>query len=118
MRYCLYLLIICLTFGSFIQNSAAGRFGGGRGFGMMHSRPSFSNSYRTNQKTTTHRTYANKSPLRNIFTGMLLGGLITSLFMGNGLGSTLMSWLFVALMVALVIRFLERRKLTNKNRPQ
>ena len=105
-------LLMLFTFGASIQDATAGRFGGGRGFGAMRSNSMFSRSYNKPAfASTTKRT--NPSRFRGMFTGMLMGGLLASLFMGHGFGSALMSWMFLGVILLFVMRLVQRRKETD-----
>ena len=53
---------------------------------------------------------------RGAFTGFLLGGLLASLFMGNGLGSALLSWLALGFVLVLIVNFVRRRQAANAAR--
>ena len=109
----LHSLLISITFGLFMTNAEAGRFGGGRGFGMMHSRSAFTHSPRPSKATsaaTAPRKMKN-GRWRGALTGLLLGSVLTSLFMGHGFGGTLISWLLLGFSLYFVINLLKRRKI-------
>ncbi len=104
-------MMVLFTLGLSVHDASAGRFGGGRGFGSMRSSSMFSHTY--NAKRPAFATAArNTAPsrLKGMFTGMLMGGLLASLFMGHGMGSTLMSWLFLGIAVFMIIRLVNRQK--------
>ena len=108
-KFFLCTLIILSTLGLSIQDATAGRFGGG-GFRSMRSNTMYSrgfNSQRTAQPHVLNRTPHGK--MRGLFSGMLVGGLLASLFMGHGLGSALISWFFLGMIVLLVIGLLQRK---------
>ena len=104
-------LIIFLTAGLFTTEASAGRFGGGRGFGAMRSNALFSRPYAT-QRPLQAASMARNNPsrLRGMMTGMLMGGLLASLFMGHGLTSALISWFFLGILVLLIVRLLQHKK--------
>ncbi len=104
-------LIVLFTFGASIQDASAGRFGGGRSFGAMRSNSMFSRSYNKPAFASAAKR-ANPSRFRGMFTGMLMGGLLASLFMGHGFGSAFMSWMFLGLIFLFVMRVVQRRKET------
>lgn len=107
-------LLILATFGLSITDASAGRFGGGRGFGSMRSNAMFSRSYNTTKPafaTAAKRTHPSR--FRGMFTGMLMGGLLASLFMGHGFGSALISWFFLGMIVLLVLRLVQQKKQNN-----
>lgn len=110
----LYSLFISITFGFIVNDAAAGRFGGGRGFGMMHSRNAFTHSPRPKAASaTTANRQLNNNRWRGTLTGLLLGGVLTSLFMGHGFGGALLSWLLVGLSLYFIISFLRRKNYRN-----
>jgi predicted lipid-binding transport protein (Tim44 family) len=100
--------LIFITFGLAINDAAAGRFGGGRGFGMMRSRNTFTQAPRA-QKASAAKP-ATSSRWRGALTGLLLGGLLTSLFMGHGLGGMLFTWLLIGLGIYFIVSFVRRKK--------
>jgi len=90
-----------------INEASAKRFGGGRSFGMQRSH----NSFFSGSKTLNTASLGQKSSgkLRNLFGGMLVGGLLASLFMGHGLASGLMSWLILGAASFFLAQFMRRR---------
>jgi len=107
-------LIVLFTLGLSVNDATAGRFGGGRGFGSMRSNSMFSRSYNTKRPAQT--AALNPSRMRGVFSGMLMGGLLASLFMGHGFGSGLLSWFFLGMIVLLVMRLVQRKKQTDDHR--
>lgn len=107
-------LIVLFTFGLSVDDATAGRFGGGRGFSSMRSNTLFSRAYNTRKAAPMAAAKrANPSKMRGLFTGMLMGGLLASLFMGHGFGSAIMSWFFLGMIVLLVMRLIQRKKQTD-----
>ncbi len=103
-------LIVLFTLGLTINDASAGRFGG-RGFSSMRSKPMFSRAYNTNRPAyaaAAQRTGPSK--FRGMFTGMLMGGLLASLFIGHGFGGAMMSLFFLGLIVFLVMRLTQRKR--------
>lgn len=104
-------LLALVTFGLSVSDATAGRFGGGRGFSSMRSNTMFSRSY--NKPRPAYAAAAKRttpSRFKGMFTGMLMGGLLASLFMGHGFGSAMISWFFLGMIVLLVIRLVQQRK--------
>jgi len=103
------LLILILTLSSFI-NTAEARGFSGRGFGGYRSGAfsKFTSNLRTNRSTAWKSPTASK--MRGVFRGLLFGGLLDRLFMGNGLASALFSWLIVAAVLSLIIGLLRRKQ--------
>ena len=111
-RLFIFMMITLLTFGLSINEASAKRFGGGGGFGMMRSKSLFNQSARV-KRTPTASNPAKSSRWRGALSGLLLGSLLTSLFMGHGLGGALFSWFFIGIIIYLVINFVRRRTQTN-----
>lgn len=90
-----FLLIGLLTLGFVVNEASAKRFGGGRSFGIQRSKSSLFSA----PAAKTSQAWSPKSAkTRNwggILGGLLVGGLLASLFMGHGLGAGLLSWLVV-----------------------
>ena len=107
-------LLLFITFGLAVTDASAGRFGGGRGFGMMRSKSMFNNYAPRAQKATATRQ-PSSSRWRGALTGLLLGSLLTSLFMGHGFGGMLFSWLLIGMTVYLIINVIRRKKHGNCN---
>jgi predicted lipid-binding transport protein (Tim44 family) len=103
-----YLLLVLLASSVVIQEASAGRFGGGRSFGVQRSHSSlFSPQAPQNSKFFGQR--ANSGHLKSALGGFLAGGLLASLFMGHGLGSGLFSWLILGVVAYVVVGFLRSR---------
>lgn len=108
----LFVLFTLLTFGLTINEASAKRFGGGGGFGMMRSKHIFSQSPRAKKAPASTRQ-AQSSRWRGALSGLLLGSLLTSMFMGHGLGGALFSWFFIGMIIFLVINFVRRKTQAN-----
>ena len=100
-------LLIFMTFGLTMSDASAGRFGGGRGFSMMRSKSMFNQAPRAQRATMNKARPANK--WRGALTGLLIGSLLTSLFMGHGFGCMLFSWLLVGMAIYLVVGLIRRK---------
>ncbi len=102
--------IMLVTLSLFSTEAAAKRFGGGRSFGIQRSHSSLFSSARTATHTPfTRQNAANKSRWGGILGGMLIGGLLTSLFMGHGFGTGLMTWLILGGAIFLLVNFMRSR---------
>lgn len=109
MRYFISCLVLALlTFGLCINEASAGRFGGGRSFGVQRSHSSLF-SQRTAQSTKAFGQRPNISRWAGPLGGLLVGGLLASLFMGHGLGTGLLSWLILGSLIFFVVGFLKKR---------
>lgn len=102
------VLIALLSFGLLINEASAKRFGGGRSFGVQRSHSSLFSSNKT-QNTSSLGQKANKSRWGGVLGGLLVGGLLASLFMGHGFASGIMSWLLLAAAAYFIISFFRRR---------
>lgn len=111
-----HLMIILITFGMFIHEANAKRFGGGKSFGYQRS---YSNSQHASRNATP--TTPQSPPTRNKWlaplAGLAAGGLLASLFMGHGLGSGILSWIMILAGAFLIWRIISRLK-TNHRRPE
>ena len=104
-------LLILATFSLTVTDAAARGFGGGRGFGMMRSKGAYTHSQRTPRAAATAASrQANSSRLRGALSGLLIGGLLTSLFMGHGLGGGLFSWLLLGMAIYFIVNLIRRKK--------
>ncbi|KTD65075.1 Tim44 domain-containing protein [Legionella shakespearei] len=101
-------LIALLSFGLFINEASAKRFGGGRSFGVQRSQSSLFSSHKT-QNTASMAQKSNRGKWGGMLGGMLVGGLLASLFMGNGLANGLMTWLILGSVLFFVVSFLRRK---------
>ncbi len=109
----LYSMLLLFTCGLFVQDASAGRFGGGR-FSSMRSNSMYSRAYQTKRPAQTNvLNRANPGKMQGLFRGMLIGGLLASLFMGHGLGSALISWFFLGAIVLLLLRLFQNKKQNN-----
>jgi len=103
------VLIALLSFGLLVNEASAKRFGGGRSFGMQRSQSSLFSSNKAYKNTAPAGKNFNKSKWGGMLGGMLVGGLLASLFMGHGFASGVMSWLMLAVAAYFIINFLRRR---------
>jgi predicted lipid-binding transport protein (Tim44 family) len=102
------LLIGLLAFGLVVNDASAKRFGGGRSFGVQRSHSSLFSS-KPKQNTFAQHSRARTSKWGGVLGGLLVGGLLASLFMSNGLGSGLLSWLIVGGLIFFLVNFFRRR---------
>lgn len=104
-------LLVLTSFGLLINDASAGRFGGGRGFGMMRSSHVFNHYQRTPRATAAPRSRsASSNRWRGAMTGFLIGSLFTSLFMGHGFGGALFSWLILGMAIFFIANFIRQRR--------
>lgn len=101
------LLITLLSFGLLINEASAKRFGGGRSFGVQRSQSSMFSP----NKAATAAPLGQRSPSRwgGLLGGLLIGGLLTSLFMGHGLASGLMTWIILGAVIFFAVNFFRKR---------
>jgi predicted lipid-binding transport protein (Tim44 family) len=85
------IFIIAITLGLIMQDADARRFGGGRSFGM--NRPS--SAYSRTIPSAPAQSNATPNRWLGPLAGLAAGGLLASLFMGNGIGHGLMLWLLI-----------------------
>lgn len=109
MRYLLSCILLgLLTFGLCVNEASAGRFGGGRSFGVQRSHSSlFSQRATSNTRAFSPRTNTNR--WGSMLGGLVVGGLLASLFMGHGLGAGLLSWLMLGSLAFIIFGFLRQR---------
>lgn len=102
-----YLVMTMLTFGLVANEASAKRFGGGRSFGVQRSHSSFFSSHTPQNKSFGQQ--ANTRKWGSALGGLLVGGLLASLFMGHGLGAGLFSWLAIGALVFFLVGFLRKK---------
>ncbi|AWN72535.1 Tim44-like domain-containing protein [Legionella anisa] len=104
-----YLLIALLSFGLLINEASAKRFGAGRSFGIQRSQSALFSPNKVQKSSVLGQSTKNPSRWGGLLSGLLIGGLLTSLFMGHGLASGLLSWLVVGAILFFVIGFFRKR---------
>ncbi len=104
-----YLLIALLSFGLLINEAAAKRFGGGRSFGVQRSQSSLYSPNKAQYSNAFNKQRPNTNRWGGLLGGLLIGGLLTSLFMGHGLASGILSWLVVGAIIFFGLSFFRRR---------
>lgn len=104
-----YLLIALLSFGLLINEAAAKRFGGGRSFGVQRSQSSLFSPNKTQKSSVFGQSTKNPSRWGGLLSGLLIGGLLTSLFMGHGVASGILSWLILGAALFFVVGFFRRK---------
>ena len=102
-----YLLMTTLTFGLLVNEASAKRFGGGRSFGVQRSSSSLFASH--TPQTKSFGQQANTRKWGGVLGGLLVGGLLTSLFMGHGFGAGLFSWLAIGAIGLFLVSFMRKR---------
>lgn len=102
------ILLVTLMGLIFVANDAmAGRFGGGRSFGVSRStssyaRNNYSSSYMRNTQSPRQNRWA------GALTGLAIGGLLTSLFMGHSLAGGGLMLIVLMGAVMLLLAFFRR----------
>ncbi len=104
----LVLFMTVLSFGLIVNEAYAKRFGGGRSFGVQRSQSSLSKPY-TSQRSSSIAQKSNPSRWGSLLGGLLIGGLLATLLMGNGFAKGLIMWLIIGAVVLFVIGFIRRR---------
>jgi predicted lipid-binding transport protein (Tim44 family) len=102
------LLVSFFTFALVANDASAKRFGSGRSFGVQRSQSSLS------KPAPVHNTAAAQTPnpaskWGGILGGLLVGGLLASLFMGHGFTSGIFAWLLVGGLIFLLVNFMRRK---------
>lgn len=103
------LLITLLSFGLLINEASAKRFGGGRSFGVQRSQSSMFSPNKAQTTSSLGQRANNPSKWGGVLGGLLIGGLLTSLFMGHGLASGLMSWIVIGALIFFAVNFFRKR---------
>lgn len=105
-RFLALFLMVMVACSLIINDAQARRFGGGRSFGVQRSVSSFSRP--SMQAAAAPRSgFANKwlGPLA----GLAAGGLLASLFMGNGFGGSILTLLIVAFAFLAIVNLIRRK---------
>jgi len=103
------LLISLLSFGLIFNDAYAKRFGSGRSFGVQRSQSSLFSPKKAPASAPLTQKNPNTSKWGGLLGGMLIGGLLTSLFMGHGFGTGLLTWLIVGGLILFAINLFRRR---------
>jgi predicted lipid-binding transport protein (Tim44 family) len=111
----LMCILFCMTMACMVTTVEAGRFGGGKSFGMSRS---ISPSRYSNFGSTTQRSTTSTNRWLGPLAGLAAGGLLASLFMGHGLGAGMMSWLLVGFAIFFIIRLLKGMQSSNRFQAQ
>lgn len=107
LRKFLSLLFIITLSLSFTMNEVyAKRFGGGRSFGVQRSQ---SNLFSKKSYNNAAMKRPNSSKWGSLLGGMLIGGLLASLFMGNGFANGIMTWLILGAVIFFIVQFFKKR---------
>lgn len=104
-----YFLIAFLSFGLLMNEASAKRFGGGRSFGVQRSQSSLFSPKKMNHSNNLGQRPSNPSRWGGLLGGLLIGGLLTSLFMGHGFASGILSWLIVGAVLFFIVGFFRKR---------
>ena len=115
MKKILSMFVILFVSLSMVMSVAhAKRFGGGRSFGAYRAPSSFSRTM-PSSAPRMNNPLQNRNSWLGPLAGLAMGGLLASLFMGNGLASGIMSWLLlggVLLLVMNLVRSFMRPKMS------
>lgn len=98
------LLLVSLV----VNDASAKRFGGGRSFGVYRTNKSFSSTPSTQNRFM--KNTKNTQRFGGLLGGLLIGGLLASLFMNNGIASGLLSWFIVGALLLAIMNFFKRRQ--------
>lgn len=105
-------IIMSLTF--MMTDAQAGRFGGGRSFGVSRSMNSFSRPqssfYSARNNTNAYTNTARSNRWLGPLAGLAIGSIIGSLLMGHGFASGILSWLLLGGVILFVMNALRMRK--------
>lgn len=104
------LLLVCLI--AFSSSIYAGRFGGGRSFGMSRSISGFvqpKSSYISSRSVSNSIRQNSSNRWLGPLAGLALGGILATLFMGHGFGSGIFAWIAIAMLVFYLINFLRNK---------
>ncbi len=104
-----YLLVALLSFGLLVNEASAKRFGAGRSFGIQRSQSALFSPNKVQKSSVLGQSTKNPSRWGGVLSGLLIGGLLTSLFMGHGLASGIMSWLVIGAILFFVIGFFRKK---------
>ena len=111
----LMVILFCITMTGLVSTVEAGRFGGGRSFGMSRS---IAPSRQYNFGNTAQRQSTSANRWLGPLAGLAAGGLLASLFMGHGFGTGVMSWILIGGAILFLMRFLRGMQSTNRFQPQ
>ena len=107
-KFVICLISLMLSFGFFVTDASAKRFGGGRSFGSHYSHQSSHKSHQSNK--SSHQKQNNKKNfMGGILGGLLIGGLISSLFMGHGFATGMMTWLMLGAFVLFLVTMFRKK---------
>lgn len=104
-RFLSLFILLLFTCGLIINDAQAKRFGGGRSFGVQRSISSFSRPQSSGFSRPGMQTNKWLGPL----TGLALGGILASLFMGHGIGTGILTWLMLGLAFLAILNLLRKK---------
>lgn len=96
-------IILFVSFGLMMSDAEAGRFGGGRSFGVSRATSSFSRARPATAPFQDMRNRSQGNRWLGPLAGLAIGTMLGSLFMGNGLASGMMSWLLLGGVILLLM---------------
>ncbi|WP_131793877.1 Tim44 domain-containing protein [Fluoribacter gormanii] len=104
-----YLLIALLSLGLLVNEASAKRFGAGRSFGIQRSQSALYSPNKVQKSSVFGQNTKNTSRWGGLLSGLLIGGLLTSLFMGHGFANGILTWLIMGAILFFVIGFFRKR---------
>lgn len=107
-NFLICLITVALSWGLFISDASAKRFGGGRSFGVQRSHNSLFSSHKS-QKAPPKMQRSNKSKWGGILGGMLVGSLLASLFMGHGIANGVITWLILGSLIFFMVTMFRKK---------
>lgn len=96
-----------LSLGLVVNEASAARFGASRHFGQR-SKSLFSSPL-VAKTSQFNKSRLNPRRQHGFFRGLLIGGLLASLFMGHGLASSLLAWMLLTTVILFMINKFKRR---------
>lgn len=112
-QFFIVLMVALLTLSLSTQEVFAKRFGGGRSFGVQRSTSSYSTMH---NKKPSPAMQSNKPKSRwgGMLGGLLIGGLLASLFMHNGFIGGILSWLLIGFVLFFLFQLFRQRAMHTK----
>ncbi|WP_454785612.1 Tim44 domain-containing protein [Legionella sp. WA2024007413] len=104
-----YLLIALLSFGLLVNEASAKRFGAGRSFGIQRSQSALFSPNKVQKSSAFGQSTKNTSRWGGMLSGLLIGGLLTSLFMGHGFANGILTWLIMGAILFFIVGFFRKR---------
>lgn len=110
MRQFVMLFVVLFGCSTFLADEAwSARFGGGRSFGVQRSHSQLFSPKSHQQSKYAYQRPNQPSRMKHILSGILIGGLLTSLFMGHGFGTGMISWLVLGFIGWSIVNWMRKR---------